>query len=122
MKTNTTTITDLGLADAIRNASSISTPFLEWGTLLPPWQLYDGTMGGGALRWSPYGGFATPPEVGTRLRLDCNHKSPGTVIGYFSEYGFLGICVQLDTPWHNGRESVHVSFVFGTEIAPLDDD
>jgi hypothetical protein len=72
--------------------------------------------------WSSPG---PPPPRGTRIRVTMNGLGAGTVMGYFTESGWLGIHVALDAPpawWvkqnthRTGRE--RWACIFGVEFAP----
>jgi hypothetical protein len=43
-------------------------------------------------KWS---GSKPPPKIGTRVKVYLNNLGSGTVIGYFAEYGWLGVRVRL---------------------------
>lgn len=72
--------------------------------------------------WSPLGGFDAPPPVGARVYARINQFGPARVVGYFTEYGYLGVRLQPDVrpEWHllqqPGRE---VIMLFGAEIRPI---
>lgn len=60
-----------------------------------------------------------PPPRGDRVRVKMNNIGQSTVVGYFTEYGYLGLLVKpLDPPpWYvrqNGRDAL--AHVFGAEI------
>jgi hypothetical protein len=72
--------------------------------------------------WS---GLADPPAVGTRVRVTMNGLGPGTVRGYFTESGWLGLHVELEAPpawWvkqNTGRTGrKRWACLFGVEVAP----
>ncbi len=106
-------------------------PFRLHGNSLPQWQANDKSspMPGELPRWSrptiwkgqhPCG-FATPPGIGARVEVKINDFGTGSVIGYFTEYGYLGVKVQLDKiPDWFARQSPgrNFVFVFGAEILP----
>lgn len=49
---------------------------------------------GGPLYWSA---DSEPPAVGARVELELRGRHKAEVVGYFAEYGWLGIIVRLDT-------------------------
>jgi hypothetical protein len=60
-----------------------------------------------------------PPAIGDWVRVSVNGIGRGTVVGYFVEYGWLGVCVQpFDPPeWYvkqNGKGAV--CGVMGAEL------
>jgi hypothetical protein len=70
--------------------------------------------------WS---GKFPPPAVGEKIRMTINSIGPGTVRGYFTESGFLGLLVQPESPpeWYvkqNGPNAV--GHIFGIEWKPLE--
>jgi hypothetical protein len=46
-------------------------------------------------KWS---GDAAPPAVGTKVKVYMNSFGNGTVMGYFAEYGWLGVMVKISKP------------------------
>lgn len=72
-----------------------------------------------------WGGEAPPPAIGTRIRVTMNSLGPGTVRGYFIEYDWLGLLVELHDPpewWikQNGTYPRHtrLAHIFGIEFKP----
>lgn len=69
------------------------------------------------LKWS---GEEPPPPLGTEIIVEFNHLGPAKVLGYFTEYGWLGLEVELHSPpdwWvrqakHNGFKT---AFIFGVD-------
>jgi len=47
------------------------------------------------LKWSNPAGI---PAIGSRVRVCFNGLGSGTAVGYFTEDGYLGVCVLLDDP------------------------
>jgi hypothetical protein len=89
-------------------------------------------------RWWPYitfgqagygVGFAwsnakAPPKIGAHVRARVNRLGEGVVTGYFTEEGFLGVLVKLDSPpeWlikQNGPKAFEPVHLFGTELEIL---
>lgn len=74
-------------------------------------------------KWS-VGGFATPPAIGTRVRITFNGLGSGVVESYFVEHNFVGVRVRLDAApaWHvkQNKGTIHAgnALVFGREIEP----
>lgn len=71
-------------------------------------------------KWSK-GAFASPPEIGTRVRAKINELGTGTVQGYFIEHGWVGVHVLPDCrpAWHvrqNGEKNYYL--LFGIEVEP----
>jgi hypothetical protein len=65
--------------------------------------------------------FATPPSVGTRVRVKINELGTGVVQGYFVEHGWIGVHILPDArpKWHvKQRPSDNYYLVFGLEIEP----
>ena len=46
-------------------------------------------------KWS---GDNDPPAIGKRVKIYMNNFGTGTVVGYFAEYGWLGVLVKLSKP------------------------
>jgi hypothetical protein len=46
-------------------------------------------------KWS---GDKAPPAIGAKVRVYMNSFGNGTVIGYFAEYGWLGVLVKISKP------------------------
>lgn len=84
------------------------------------------TNQGAGWLWSGEGLLSTVPPVGARVNVHCNGMGPGTVEGYFVEYGWLGLRVKLDAPpeWHRkqnaGEKWAGYALVFGVEVRALD--
>ena len=90
---------------------------------------FDGTFNGpppaGKLWWS---GDHTVPKVGDRVIATFNEWGAGSVIGYVSEHGFLGLRVQPDhlPRWFVAQERragrnvsrLHEITLFGVEFKP----
>lgn len=78
-------------------------------------------------RWSGKAAFKMPPRVGERINVTMNCLGPAVVLGYFTEGGFLGLRVKLESPpaWWTKQNADRIakgeieSAVFGIEIAPL---
>lgn len=86
-------------------------------TVLPPWRPHDGTAYDSTTgyRWSS---STPPPAVGDRVTVSMNGLGQGTVTGYFTQGGFLGLMVQLDAPpeWYVRQNAGNVPApVFGAE-------
>lgn len=67
---------------------------------LPAWEPKPHSAGVGApplgkVWWS---GKGAPPKIGDRVDVAMNGFGPGTVRGYFVEWGWLGIYVEVDNP------------------------
>lgn len=81
----------------------------------------DGETKPETLCWS---GSKPIPAVGTAVQVGLNGLGPGTVIGYFSEHGWLGVLVHLLEPpvwWikQNADLPVNVpraAHLFGAEL------
>jgi hypothetical protein len=66
-------------------------------------------------KWS---GKTTPPEIGTNVRIYLSDLGTGDVLGYFAEYGWLGVLVKLHDPphwWNRANGNAHL---FGVDLAP----
>lgn len=70
---------------------------LQTFTTLPPWRRHDGSAYDSrtGYRWSSN---THPPAVGDSVTVSMNGLGRGTVTGYFTQGGFLGLMVQLDAP------------------------
>lgn len=72
------------------------------------------------VKWS---GDIPPPPIGTRIQITMNNIGPAKVVGYFVEYGWLGLLTHKhESPpdwWikQNGRDCV--GHVFGIEFKEL---
>lgn len=69
-----------------------------------------------------WGGDKALPPVGTRIQVTMNQLGPGTVRGYFVEYDWLGLLVELHNPpqwWikQNGGSKRKLAHVFGIEFS-----
>ena len=51
-------------------------------------------------KWS---GTSNPPAMGARVKVHMNGLGYGKVVGYFAEYGWLGVLVRLSKPPLGGR-------------------
>lgn len=68
-----------------------------------------------------------PPKIGERIKVSMNSLGPAIVLGYFTEAGFLGLRVKLESPpaWWTKQNAKAItageveSHVFGAEISPL---
>lgn len=75
-----------------------------------------------AIKWS---GKVPPPPIDTKVRVTFNKLGTGTVMGYFTEGGWLGLLVKFHKPpaWytrqHNGNPLGHV---FGVEFELFEDE
>jgi hypothetical protein len=70
--------------------------------------------------WS---GKMPPPAIGERVNVRINSLGAATVVGYFTEGGYLGLRVQHDNPpaWYLKQNGGNVpGCVFGIEIGPID--
>lgn len=100
-------------------------------TWLPTWHPYTGEPASSnrsdSLAWSGRGmprTFATPPAIGTRVKVRGNELGTGVVVRYFSRSGYLGVLVALDSPpewWTTQNGTDCLCDVFGAEIERLDD-
>ena len=69
-------------------------------------------------KWS---GSNDPPAIGARIKCSMNKLGAGTVIGYFAEYGWLGVLVQLDKNPKWRREQLKgnpPAHLFGIDLEP----
>ena len=60
------------------------------------------------------------PQIGDRVLITFNRFGKGTIIGAFTEAGYLGVIVKCDQrpEWHikqNGDKHIH-PHVFGAEV------
>ena len=91
---------------------------------LPKWQYGHGgepplnlpVKNGDTVTWSA---TSDPPAIGAKVEVSVNDIGPATVLGYFVEYGWLGVCVEPSDPpeWYvkqNGRHAV--CGVMGAEL------
>lgn len=74
------------------------------------------------------GGWQYIPHLTSKVKITFNGLGTGTVVSYFTEHSFIGVCVKLDNPpaWHTrqnkGRKSANGvnmeghALVFGSEI------
>jgi hypothetical protein len=46
-------------------------------------------------KWS---GSKAPPAIGATVQVHMNQFGKGTVVGYFAEYGWLGVLVKIRKP------------------------
>jgi hypothetical protein len=46
-------------------------------------------------KWS---GYNDPPKIGAKVKIYMNNFGAGKVVGYFAEYGWLGVLVKLSNP------------------------
>jgi len=66
-----------------------------------------------------------PPAIGERLTVRMNGLGPAKVVGYFTEGGYLGLRVKLETPpvWWIKQNADKLakgetdSYVFGSEVS-----
>lgn len=70
------------------------------------------------IKWS--GSFPIP-RVGTHVKVTVNNIGDGHIIGYFTEYGWLGVMVQLNpktrAKWHKKQNpDTDLALPFGMEI------
>jgi hypothetical protein len=73
----------------------------------------------GQLRWA---GAEAPPAIGEKIKITMNGLGTATVVGYFSQDGFLGLRTQLETPpaWYLKQNGGNViGCIFGPEFAAL---
>ena len=69
------------------------------------------------VKWS---GKEAPPPLGTEIVVEFNKLGPAKVVGYFIEYGWLGLEVQLHAPpdwWVRNaqRHGFKTAFIFGLD-------
>jgi hypothetical protein len=93
---------------------------------LPPWRSTlprppPGHTPDAELAWS---GYREPQPIGGKVRVHVNGLGPGTVTGYWSQAGYLGVMVKLESPpkWYDdqrirdGRDRDAPCHVFGAEL------
>ncbi len=73
----------------------------------------------GGLLW---GGKKDPPPIGREIHVTMNSLGAATVLGYFSEGGWLGLLVKLHNPPEMARETEQgradePSHIFGVEYS-----
>jgi hypothetical protein len=63
-------------------------------------------------KWS---GDKAPPEIGTNVKIYLSNLGTGDVLGYFAEYGWLGVRVKLNNPpdWYPVNRNAHL---FGVDL------
>ena len=90
---------------------------------LPVWTQAVWTDGKVVNEADPYkwGGRNPPPKIGAKVHVYMNSIGAGKVVGYFAEYGWLGVLVRpAKAPaWYvkqNGRYTP--GHVFGPELEP----
>ena len=69
-------------------------------------------------------GFPAPPPVGTKLQVTMNSLVSGAVRGYFTEYGYIGLDVELtgERPgWYKTQSEEPRAFVYGAEVRPQEE-
>ena len=69
-------------------------------------------------KWS---GNNAPPAIGTHVKIYMNKLGTGTVVGYFAEYGWLGVKVKLDKPpawWRKQNPGNPDALLFGLDLYP----
>jgi hypothetical protein len=93
-------------------------------TELPAWTRVEWKDGKIVNVADPYkwGGDQEPPTIGSKVRVYMNSIGDGKVVGYFAEYGFLGVLVRpAKAPaWYvkqNGRYAL--AHIFGIELQPF---
>lgn len=67
--------------------------------------------------------FASPPPIGTRVRVKINQLGTGTVQGYFIEHGWVGVHVLPDArpEWHLKQNPTQEYYLaFSAEIGPCE--
>jgi hypothetical protein len=72
------------------------------------------------IKWS---GGPHVPGIGDKVNVTMNGLGEGTVRGYFTSTGWLGVAVSLDNPpdwytWQNEGKNP-LAFVFGAEVTSL---
>jgi hypothetical protein len=67
------------------------------------------------VKWS---GRFPIPQIGDEVTVNMNGLGPGTVIGYFIEYGYLGLYVKLfERPeWHIRQTTNDYCMPFGIDL------
>jgi hypothetical protein len=71
-------------------------------------------------KWS---GKNDPPALGEHVIVRTNNIGPGTVTGYFAQYGWLGVLVKLDNPpgwWLAQNPERPLAHIFGIELDPVE--
>ena len=85
---------------------------------LPAWYAYTPDMERPATGFG-WSGLAEPPQLGDQVVVGVNGIGLGTVVGYFTESGFLGVMVLPKHPpaWYvkqNGPDAI--AYTFGAEL------
>lgn len=68
-----------------------------------------------------WGGKQEPPAIGSKVCVTMNSLGPGTVRGYFVEYDWLGLLVELHNPpkwWIEQNPARPLAHIFGIEFQP----
>jgi hypothetical protein len=70
------------------------------------------------LKWGATPDFPKPPAIGTRVFINFNQFGHGSVLAYFTEYGWIGAMVKLEVQpeWHKKQGNEPNALVFGIEI------
>ncbi len=66
-----------------------------------------------------WGGQDAPPAIGSKVHVTMNGLGSGTVRGYFVEYDWLGILVELHNPpawWTKQNPQRPLAHIFGIEF------
>lgn len=75
-----------------------------------------------AVKWGNEG--IAPPAIGTRIQVTMNNLGPGTVRGYFTECGWLGLLVEFHEPpqWWVKQNAPNrpLGHIFGIEFKPAE--
>jgi hypothetical protein len=69
-------------------------------------------------KWS---GDKDPPAIGAKVHIYMNKLGKGTVVGYFVEYGWLGVLVKLSKPpvwWKKQNPDNPNAHLFGLDLEP----
>ena len=69
-------------------------------------------------KWS---GLKPPPAIGAKVKTTMNNLGAGTVTGYFTEHGWLGVTVQLSKPptWYTRQNNGNPpATLFGIDLDP----
>lgn len=69
-------------------------------------------------KWS---GRNAPPAIGAHVKVFMNRLGTGTVVGYFAEYGWLGVLVKPDKPpkwWRQQNPNATEYHTFGLDLEP----
>lgn len=79
-------------------------------------QAQDGVAIPPEVKWS---GRGEVPPIGARIRIRINNIGPGTVVGYATHHGWLGVRAMPHNPpeWYvrqNGRD--HAALTYGAEL------